>query len=103
MATHYRTLHDPVGGPVYDVANGINDIGQIVGTYDDSKGEIVGTNYDSSGPHNFVENHGSYTTVDIPHASGVIGAFSVGLGINDAGHIVGFSYAADTFHGFLFT
>ena len=83
-------------------ANGINDAGQIVGTYYDSVGAA----------HGFLDTNGSFTNIDAPRGTGGTSA----KGINDAGQIVGTYYdsvAAQSFpdrgspnidaHGFLDT
>ena len=67
-------------------AYGINNSGQIVGTY-----------YDAAGAHGFLLSGGSYTTLDVPG-----GRFTSARGINSSGQIVGFySDAAGGPHGFL--
>jgi hypothetical protein len=84
----YTTLDVP--GAAQTILNGINDAGQIVGSF-----SMVGYPY----PHAFVMSGGSHTTLDVP------GAISTtAYGINDAGQIVG-SYVdgGGTRHGFLAT
>lgn len=73
------------------VASGINDAGQIVGSYDDT-----------AGTHGFVLRDDKLATIDFPGA-----VFTVALGIGARGEIVG-AYrvpgeAAVNFHGFLRT
>lgn len=85
----FRTLEVP--GATRTVASGINDGGQIVGSYDDS----VGT-------HGFVLREGKFTTIGFPGA-----AWTTALGIGARGEIVG-AYKmpgepAVAFHGFLRT
>ena len=53
----------------------INDLGQIVGYYDDA-----------SGHHGFLYSGGIYTTIDDPLATGG----TVATSINDLGQIVGY-------------
>jgi probable HAF family extracellular repeat protein len=84
----YTTLDDP------NVANstrafGINDHGQIVGSYTTADHKI----------HGFLYSNGNYTTLDDPLATGGITA---AIGINAAGLIVGL-YDDNTLHdsGFL--
>jgi hypothetical protein len=110
-------------------AFGINDLGDIVGTYDkatknsnifiysggsfttidvyhawgngtNNSGTIVGQFLDGNNwPHNFLYAGGSFTTIDVPGASSNWGA----KGINDYGDIVG-SYGDDTGRpGFLYS
>ena len=72
------------------VAFGINDIGQVVGTYVDD--DLVTTEH----RHGFLRSRkATYTTLDVPGA-----AFTVAQGINNAGQIVGFTRCT-TFHGFV--
>jgi probable HAF family extracellular repeat protein len=69
---------------------GINEVGQIVGTYLDA----------NFSPHGFLLSNGHYTTLDDPNATPFFpeGAF----GINTRGQIVGmYSDMNGTFHGFL--
>ncbi len=71
-------------------AYGINDLGQIVGNYTDSSGEV----------HGFIDNGGTYTTLHDP--LGAKGTFA--QGINDAGQIVGYYIdSSGTMHGFLYS
>jgi hypothetical protein len=66
-----------VPGATYTAASGINDTGQIVGTY-----------LNASGNHGFLKEGSTYTTIDVP------GATDTGAsGINDTGQIVGGSNA----------
>ena len=63
-----------VPGAFYTAATGINDAGQIVGSF-----------VDSTGIHGFLYTGGSFTQIDVP------GAFATqAFGINDAGQIVGY-------------
>ena len=63
-------------------AYGVNDAGEIVGGYF--------TRNDPSASHGFLDNHGSFTSIDAPNS------LSTGLtGINDSGVIVGSFTAAD--------
>ena len=57
-------------------ANGINDAGQIVGSYANTRSHISG----------FVDNAGTFSTISVPGA-----ADTVATGINDAGQIAGYS------------
>jgi probable HAF family extracellular repeat protein len=61
-------------GAADTTALGINDSGEIVGTYADSAGV----------PHGFLDNNGSFTAIDFPGAR-----YTVVSGINNAGEIVG--------------
>ena len=54
-------------------AYGINDTGQIVGTY-----------FNASGSHGFLKDGSTYTTLDVPGATD-----TQAFGINDTGQIVG--------------
>ena len=78
----YTTIDDPLGIKVISgphnipttEAFGINNLGQIVGLYEDN-----------SGIHGFLDNMGIYTTLDGPPGS----VTSYATGINDLGQIVG--------------
>jgi probable HAF family extracellular repeat protein len=63
-----------VPGSTFTEASGINNLGQVVGTYIDSVGL----------PHGFIYQNGVYTTIDYPSA-----AHNYAFGINDAGSVVG--------------
>jgi probable HAF family extracellular repeat protein len=63
-----------VPNSTFTEASGINDLGQVVGTYTDSVGI----------PHGFMYQNGVYTTLDYPSA-----AHNYLFGINDAGSVVG--------------
>jgi probable HAF family extracellular repeat protein len=78
--------------PVTDmVASGVNDSGQIVGWYRNSTGE-----------HGFLDDNGSFTTIDVPDANGhFIG--TTAAGINDSREIVGdVSFTVSWANGSLF-
>jgi probable HAF family extracellular repeat protein len=82
------TLDDPlaIGGGTN--AHGINNAGQIVGSYTDG-----------SGTHGFLRSSGgSYTTLDDPLATN--GTFA--NGINDLGQIVGTYNTLSGTHSFLY-
>jgi len=82
----FQTLDVP--GAITTNANGINNAGQIVGTY-----------FANDMYHGFLLDGGNYTSLDVP---GAIRAYA--QGINDAAQIVG-SYEDAQFrnHGFLAT
>lgn len=63
-----------VPGSTFTEASGINNLGQVVGTFIDSVGI----------PHGFIYLNGVFTTVDYPSA-----AHNYAFGINDAGSVVG--------------
>src|SRR4030095_7318715 len=68
------------------LANGINNVGQIIGRH-----------RDSTGFHGYLLSGGSFITVDFPN-----GTFTNLLGINNAGQIVGiYNDDAGSSHGFL--
>jgi probable HAF family extracellular repeat protein len=75
-AAAYTFTTIDVPGAASTSANGINNAGQIVGTFDTS-----GPNARTSG---FVYPGGNFTIFDAP------GSATIATGINDAGHIVGF-------------
>jgi hypothetical protein len=69
-------------------AIGINDPGQVVGTYVDEK---------SDNRHGFLLSQGTYTTLDVPNA-----VLTVAQGINNAGVIVGlYVDTSGNQHGFV--
>jgi probable HAF family extracellular repeat protein len=78
-----------VPGAIFTEASGINDAGQIVGSFADNSGF----------GHGFLDTGGSFTQIDVPGA-----IFTEASGINDAGQIVG-RIADSTLdqHGFLAT
>jgi probable HAF family extracellular repeat protein len=78
-----------VPGSLQTAANGINNAGQIVGTYCAARGF-----------HGFLLSDGKYTTIDVPGATETLA-----LGINAAGQIVGLYFEAGGVrtHGFLAT
>jgi uncharacterized membrane protein len=118
-----------VGSALRSVA-GINNLNQVVGTYDgggvggthgflyvngavsqidvpgalatgatgiNDRGQIVGSFIDSSGLRNgFLDTDGAFTTIAVPGASS-----TEVLGINDRGDVVGFYVANSGTHGFL--
>jgi hypothetical protein len=76
----FTTITDPNADPSgITEASDINNLGQIVGTY----------NTISSGDNGFEDNNGSFTTIDDPNAAQV----TYVTGLNDAGDIVGYYYA----------
>jgi probable HAF family extracellular repeat protein len=85
----YTPLDDPlaVHGAFGTFAQGINDLGQIVGYY-----------ADSSGQHGFLYGNGTWTTLNYPSGNAT-GA----QGINDLGQIVGYYDANSAAHGFLYS
>jgi len=77
-----------VPGSSYTSAIGINNMGDIVGYYQSSQGQV----------HGFVLSNGTYTTLDFPGAIG--GTFA--HDINDGGAIVGNYDDGKGSHGFVF-
>jgi hypothetical protein len=78
------TTIDVPGASLTDI-NGINNSGQVVGTY--TAGGIS---------HGFLLSNGIYTTLDVPGATA-----TVAWDINDSGQIAGSYTAGGTTHGFL--
>jgi hypothetical protein len=74
----YTYLSAPGAAPDETLAHGINDHGQVVGTYYTG----TGSNFESG----FRYSGGSYTTINDPLANQGTGA----MGINNAGQIVGY-------------
>lgn len=76
-----------VPGSSYTTLTGINAHGQMVGEYDDSKGD-----------HGFLYDGKNFTTLDFPKA-----VYTVPSGINSSGEIVGIFWGNDQIpHGFLY-
>src|SRR5262249_18279188 len=69
-------------------ATGINDIGQLVGSFNDG-----------AGTHGFVGTNGLLRTIDVPGNQGS----TIANDINNAGHVVGFFADIRGYHGFLDT
>jgi uncharacterized membrane protein len=72
----FTAINDPLANGLTTQAFGINDAGQIVGSYRDSSGVF----------HGFLDVGGTFTTITDPLAT----TFTVAYGINDAGAIVGY-------------
>jgi probable HAF family extracellular repeat protein len=88
----YTTLHDPLAtGAAATGASGINDSGQVVGTY------VHLDTVTDGRQHGFLYAGGTYTMLDHP---GAINTNAVG--INASGQIVGI-YNNGPFHGFLYS
>jgi probable HAF family extracellular repeat protein len=86
-AAAYRFTQIDVPGAVRTFAFGINDGGQIVGGFADSRNDS----------HGFLDIGGSFTQLDVPGAFGTDAP-----GINDAGQIVGWFYRSGGESGFLY-
>jgi probable HAF family extracellular repeat protein len=84
----YTTFDDPSAAN-FTTPHGINNIGQIVGSYGDSGGFS----------HGFLLSNGLYAALDDPDPSATNGTFA--SGINDMGQIVGNYQTATGFRGFL--
>jgi probable HAF family extracellular repeat protein len=82
----FRTIDVPFSGAADSSAAGINDSGQIVGYY-----------YDSSSEHGFLDENGTFTSIDDPNAKPDPNGWSDtrAYGINDSGQIVGHYYDAN--------
>ncbi|MBV8511219.1 MAG: hypothetical protein JO289_13765 [Xanthobacteraceae bacterium] len=85
---HSKFTTVDVPGANLTTSAGINDRGQIVGTYVDSTGES----------HGYLDTNGRFTTIDPPGATSAEAS-----GINDRGQIVGFYSDSTGQHGFLDT
>ena len=84
----YTTLNFPGGYETF--ASGINDRGQVVGSYVSYINQVVKQ-------HGFLLSEGIYITIDFPGAAG-----TEATGINDSGVVVGDYYdASGDEHGFL--
>jgi probable HAF family extracellular repeat protein len=85
----FSTLDYP--GALATWARGINNLGQIVGSYRDGTGD-----------HGFVYTGGLFKTLDFPGADYPGGAATAARDINDSGMIVGTYGSATGNHGFSF-
>jgi probable HAF family extracellular repeat protein len=83
----FTTIDVPGAVPGSTGAGGINNSGQIVGSF------AAGAR-----THGFLDTGGSFTSIDVPGASG---AGTIASGINDAGQVVGYFQDSTTTHGFL--
>jgi probable HAF family extracellular repeat protein len=82
----FTTIEVP-GDTALNEARGINGTGQIVGSYYSASDTV----------HGFLKDGSTYTTLDVPGATGTVAS-----GINDAGQIVGgYTDASLGTHGFL--
>src|SRR5207302_959133 len=86
----FTTIDFPGGTDT--TAVGINDAGQIVGSFSD------GPPQPGVKTHGFLKDGATFTTIDVPGASS-----TEPRGINDAGQIVGIFDDAKGHHGFLAT
>ena len=82
----YTQLDFP--GATLTEANGVNDLGQVVGLYEDA----------ANNRHGYLYDHGTFTSIDVPGAT-----FTEAMGINDRGQIVGDYRDSAGVHGFLDT
>jgi probable HAF family extracellular repeat protein len=83
----YSFTRIDVPGAYNTEAFGINNLGQIVGSYADSN---------STGPHGFLARAGKFSVIDVPGA-----VDTVASGINNLGQIVGSYFLNGTRHGFV--
>lgn len=84
LKNHPKMIKPP--GATSSVAEGVNDSGQIVGTYDKNHRG-----------HGFLYDNGTYQTIDYPNA-----IFTEALGINNNGEIVGVYWdQSGGIHGFM--
>src|SRR5262249_10906831 len=90
----YTTIDDPLAGQIGSFggtsAQGINDVGKIVGSYT--------AGFPGGGVHGFLYSGGTYTTLDAPGTTNQTAAY----GINNAGQIVGAYKVGSVNHGFLY-
>ncbi len=89
----FTTFALPGGPPVSLDNGGINNLGDIVGTYCDTARPCLIT---LAGTHGFLMRAGAFTTIDIPGAKA-----TNATGINARGDIVGSYSDGSKFHGFL--
>jgi len=81
----YTTLNVP--GAYITQAYGINNSGQVSGTY-----------CDATGNHGFIKSGSTFYTFDVPGANG-----TYAYGINNSGQEVGYYYDSNGYHGYLKT
>ena len=83
----FTSFEVPGSAPASTAALGINDEGQIVGTYGDAQGDSFG----------FLRAGGHYQTIDLPPGGGTLAT-----GVNEDGRVVGNYFAGDGTgtHGF---
>jgi probable HAF family extracellular repeat protein len=86
-ASHTRRARSTVRA-AFAIAYGINNVGQIVGTFDGPDGRT----------HSFLKDGDTVITLDVPGA-----VHTRAYGINDAGQIVGTSEGTTRLHGFVAT
>jgi hypothetical protein len=93
----FTTINVPNDYPTWgSTLLGINDHGQVVGSYVDENGDANNSNVNR---HGFLLSNGSYTTLDVPNS-----LFTVAEGINNAGQIGGLYFDIDSNrHGFVLT
>ncbi|MHC5825932.1 MAG: hypothetical protein ACYT04_61280, partial [Nostoc sp.] len=92
---NYTTLNDPSGITGGTNPVGINDHGEIVGTYYVPNGNIDNGGYYDPSPYGnvdgFIYQGGNYTTLNYPNAF-----YTYLSGINNHGEIVGYYYSFDS-------
>lgn len=81
----YTTLNVP--GAYITQAYGINNSGQVSGTY-----------YDTNGQHGFIKSGSTFNTFDAPGAN-----VTYAYGINNSGQVVGYYSDSNGYHGYLKT
>jgi uncharacterized membrane protein len=81
----FTTLDPP--GSSGTTPKGINDHGEVVGSYDDSANIL----------HGFIYDHGKYTILDDP-----LGTSTQAFGINNKDQIVGAYQDSSGYHGFIY-
>jgi probable HAF family extracellular repeat protein len=92
----YTSLSAPFQGVTSTLGYGINDFGDVVGSYQANKAPI-GYPPDIA-QHGFVLKRGTYTTIDVPFAGATD---TVASGINNLGDVVGTYSDSDGYsHGF---
>ena len=99
MTTYtYTTLNDPLADTRGTLPDGINDIGQIVGTYR--------PHINTDAVDGFLYSGGDYTTLSyvVEVAPGAVTTFQTyASGINETGQIVGLIGGGYNTHGFLYS
>ena len=96
----YTTLDDPLADWSVTFSNGTTISGRTTASGINNGGQIVGSYTASNGNgYGFLYSGGTYTTIDDPLASG----FTAAQGINSTGQIVGYYNDNSGQHGFLYS
>src|SRR6516225_4659252 len=81
-AAHGNYITIDVPGAAATFAISVNDFGVVVGSYTDAQGVS----------HGFIDQHGTFTTLNDPHAGTASGQGTVAFAISNRGIIVGICF-----------